>query len=116
MTELSGAPRTLLFTVFGTVLYIDVASGHLRHGPVESSPVNAVFVAEPGWGQTHRKGRLMQDKGASLEPIVCLPDHCQTVSSMESGRDSAVGTPLELVPVERGLPTPLAQDLFLPAA
>ena len=115
MMDSSGAPRARLFTVFGTVLYIDVASGHLRHGPVESSPANAVFVADPGWGQPHRTGRLMQDKGDSLESIVCLPDHCQTVSSMESGRDSAVGTPLEMVPLERGLIAFAAEGLFLMA-
>jgi FkbM family methyltransferase len=115
MMDNSGAPRARLFTVFGTVLFIDVASGHLRHGPVESSPANAVFVADPGWGQPHRTGRLMQDKGDSLEPIICLPDHCQTVSSMESGRDSAVGTPLELVPLERGLIGLATEGLFLMA-
>jgi hypothetical protein len=68
----SNAPRARSFTVFGTVLYVDVASGHLRHGPVESSPTNAVFMADPGWGQPHRMGRLMQDKGDSLESIVCV--------------------------------------------
>jgi len=115
MTDNSGAPRARLFTVFGTVLYIDVASGHLRHGPVESSPTNAVFMPDPGWRQPHRTGRLMQDKGDSLESIVCLPDHCQTVSSMESGRDSAVGTPLEMVPLERGLIAFAAEGLFLTA-
>src|ERR1700730_12609704 len=103
MMDNSGTPRARLFTVFGTVLYIDVASGHLRHGPVESSPAKAVFVADPGGGQPQRMRGLMQAKGDSLEPIVCLPDLCQTLSSMESGRDSAVVTPLELVPLERGL-------------
>ncbi len=115
MMDNSGAPRARLITAFGTVLYVDVVSGHLRHGPVESSPANAVFVADPGWRQPHRKGRLMQDKGDSLEPIVCLADSCQTVSSMESGRDSAVGTPLELVPLERGLIAFAAEGLFLMA-
>src|SRR6266852_6651558 len=115
MMDSSGAPRARLFTVFGTVLYVDVASGHLRHGPVESSPANAVFVADPGWGQPHRTGRLMQHKGDSLESIVCLPDHCQTVSSIESGRDSAVGTPLELVLLERGLIAFAAESMFLMA-
>jgi hypothetical protein len=115
MMDSLSAPRARLFTAFGTLLYVDVATGYLRHGPVESSPANAVFVAEPGWGQPHRTGRLMQDKGDSLEPIVCLPDHCQTVSSMESGRDSAVGTPLELVRLERGLIAFGAEGLFLMA-
>ena len=46
MSDLSTAPRARLFTAFGTVLYVDVASGELRHGPIESSPANAVFVAD----------------------------------------------------------------------
>src|SRR4029077_11329648 len=109
------APRARLFTAFGTVLYVDVASGCLRHGPVENSPANASFVAELSWGHPRGMLRLMQDKGDALEPIVCLPDHCQTVSSMESGRDSAVGTVLELVPLERGLVAFAAEGLFLMA-
>ena len=115
MTDLSHAPRARLFTVFGTVLYVDAASGHLRHGPVETCPANAVFVAEPGWGQPHRKGRLVQEKADSLEPIVCLPDHCQTASSMENGGNSAAGTLLELVPLERGLIAFTANGLYLMA-
>jgi hypothetical protein len=82
----SNAPRARLFTVFGTVLYVDVASGHLRHGPVESSPVNALFVAEPGWRQSHRRGRLMQDKGDSLEPIICLADSSRAWRAAEIRR------------------------------
>jgi glycosyltransferase involved in cell wall biosynthesis len=114
MTDLS-APPTYLFTAFGTVLYVDVATGRLRHGPVESSPANAVFVAEPGWGQSHRKGWLMQEKGDSRELIACLSDHCQAVSSMERGGNSAAGTLLELVPLERGLIAFTADGLFLTA-
>jgi hypothetical protein len=114
MMDLSGAPRARLFTVFGTALYVDVASGCLRHGPAESSPANAVFVAEPGWGQPHRTGRLMRDKGHSLEPIACLSGSCQTVSVMESGPNMAAGTLLELH-LERGLIALTAQELFLMA-
>jgi glycosyltransferase involved in cell wall biosynthesis len=114
MMDLSGAARARLFTVFGTVLYVDIASGHLRHGPVESSPANALFVA-PGWGQSHRRGWLMQDKGGSLEPIVCLSGSCQTVSGMESVPNMAAGTLLELIPLERGLIALTAEEWFLTA-
>jgi len=115
MKDRSGAHRARLFTAFGTVLYVDVASGRLRHGPAETSPANAVFVAEPGWGQPDRKGRLMHDKGDSLEPIACLPDHCQAISSRKGSRKLEAGTLLELVPLERGLVALSAQDLFLMA-
>jgi glycosyltransferase involved in cell wall biosynthesis len=115
MTHLPSAPRTHLFTVFGTVLYVDVVSGHLRHGPIETSPANALFVADPGWRDAHRVGRLMHDKGDSLEPIACLSDHCQTVSSTGNGGDLANATSLKLIPLERGLIALTAKDLFLSA-
>ena len=47
MSDLSTSPRARLITAFGTVLYVDGASGELWHGPIESSPANAVFVADP---------------------------------------------------------------------
>ena len=115
MIDVSGAPRARLITVFGTVLYVDVASGFLRHGPVESSPVNAFFVVDPGWGQRQRNGLLMHDKGDSLEPINCGADSCQTVSGTEGGPCIAAGTLLELVPLERGMIAFAAGGLFLMA-
>ncbi len=115
MTDLSNPPPARLFTTFGTVLYVDVASGQLRHGPVESSPANAVFVADAGWAGPNRRGWLMQDLGDSREPIVCLPERCQTVSSVKGDIDAAAATLLELVPIERGLIAFTAKDLFLVA-
>ena len=37
MSDLSTAPRARLITAFGTVLYVDVASGELRHGPSKAA-------------------------------------------------------------------------------
>jgi hypothetical protein len=42
------APRARLFTVFGTVLYVDVASGCLRHGPYHGCHRDWTAVQ---WGQ-----------------------------------------------------------------
>lgn len=39
--------RTRLLVAFGTGLYVEAAAGELRHGPTESSPANALFVADP---------------------------------------------------------------------
>src|ERR1700752_2256503 len=103
MTNLARSSRARLFTVFGTVLYVDVVSGHLRHGPAETSPANALFVADPVWRDAHRVVRLMHDKGDSMYPIACLSDHCQTVSSTGNGGDLANATSLKLIPLERGL-------------
>ncbi len=63
MSDLSAAPRTRLLTAFGTVLYVDVPSGELRHGPVESSPANALFVADPSPARLRRRGWLMHHAG-----------------------------------------------------
>src|ERR1700719_234024 len=73
MTDLS-APPARLITAFGTVLYVDIASGDLRHGPIESSPANAVFLAEPSAAASGHHGYLVHDSGAARAPIVCLPD------------------------------------------
>ena len=59
MTELSTLPHARLLTAFGTVLFVDVASGELRHGPMESSPVNTLFVADPGTSGPHYQGWLV---------------------------------------------------------
>jgi glycosyltransferase involved in cell wall biosynthesis/predicted O-methyltransferase YrrM len=114
MTDLSAAPRTRLFTAFGTVLYVDVVSGELRHGSIESSPTNALFVADPGLAGPYRQGRLMHDSGESREPFVCLVGHCHSISRAE-GNASATPTVLELIPLERGLITFTAEGLFLSA-
>ncbi len=113
MTDISGAPRARLFTVFGTVLHVEAASGCLRHGPVETSPANAVFMAEPSWGEASRKGRLMQDKGDCLQPIAVLSEHSQIASSAEPAPNLAAGTSLELVHLQRGLFALTAHGLFL---
>ena len=76
MSDLSTAPRARLITAFGTVLYVDVASGELRHGPIESSPANALFVADPSSAGPRRRGWLMHDAEGSREPLVCYADRC----------------------------------------
>ncbi len=85
--------RTRLLTAFGTVVHVDPASGELRHGPIESSPANAWFVAEPGSRGPHRLGRLVHDPGD----------------------DSGAPMTLELIPLERGLVALAAGGRFLSA-
>jgi hypothetical protein len=115
MTELSTAAPARLVTVFGTVLYVDVASGELRHGAIESSPANAVFMADPSSMGSRRRGWLMHDAGDSREPIACLADRCKSVSSLGENAPSASATLLELIPLERGLIAFRAGGLFLSA-
>jgi predicted O-methyltransferase YrrM/glycosyltransferase involved in cell wall biosynthesis len=113
MTDLSTAPHTRLLTAFGTVLYVDFASGELRHGPIESSPANALFVADQNSSEADRLGWLMHDQGESKDPIVCGGERCQSVSNVEKDRQPAAATLLELIPLERGLIAFRSAGLFL---
>jgi hypothetical protein len=115
MSDLSAAPRARLFTAFGTVLYLDVASGELRHGAIETSLANAVFVRDPGSAGPHRQGWLMHEADGTREPIVCLADGCHSVSRSEGDSGSASPTVLELIPLERGLIAFKVGNLFLSA-
>jgi hypothetical protein len=115
MSDLSIAPRARLFTLFGTVLYVHVASGEIRHGAIDTSPANAMFAADPSSAGPHRRGWLMYDAGSSRELIVCLADCCHSVSRSEGGGGSASPTVLDLIPLERGLIAFKAGDFFLSA-
>lgn len=115
MSDLATAPRARLFTAFGTVLYVDVASGELRHGPAESSPANAFFVADLDAAGPRQLGLLVHDTGVLHEPILCLADRCRLISGKERRHRAASGTALELIPLERGLMTFRAGSTFLRA-
>jgi hypothetical protein len=96
-------PPARLFTNWGTVLHVDPASGELRHGPIEKSPVNAVFVIDSASSEEVHRGWLMHDTGAALLPIVCLGEHSWTAASGELGENAAPPTLFELIPLERGI-------------
>lgn len=104
-----------LFTAFGTALYVDAASGELRHGPIERSPANAVFVADPGLAEPYCRGWLMHDADLSRKPLVCRADRCHVASRSEDASGSTSPTVLELIPLERGLIAFRAGDFFLSA-
>jgi predicted O-methyltransferase YrrM/glycosyltransferase involved in cell wall biosynthesis len=115
MTDLSAARPARLFTAFGTVLYVDVASGELRHGAIESSPANAFFVADPGPSLPYRPGWLRHESGDTREPIVCLADRSHFVPREAGANGTVAPTMLELIPLERGLIAFQAGKLFLSA-
>jgi hypothetical protein len=114
LSNLSAVRPVRLFTAFGTVVYVDSASGELRHGPLETSPGNAGFVADASQAGPHHQGWLMHDTGRGHELIACASDCCQTVS--QAGERPAAPTMLELIPLERGLIAFRAKELFLSAA
>ena len=62
------------------MLYVDSAPGQLRYGPTETSPENAVFVADRTAAGPYREGRFMFDNGERSEPIACGALSCRTVS------------------------------------
>ena len=115
MSELSSAPRARLITAFGTLVYVDAASGELRHGEAESSPTNAFFVADPSATGAYRHGLLVYDTGVSCDPIVCQADGSCCVSRVNGHGGRLSATLFELIPLERGLIAFNARALFLSA-
>jgi glycosyltransferase involved in cell wall biosynthesis len=96
------APRTRLFTTFGTVFYVEIASGQLRHGAIDGSPPNAIFIADQGLFEGSRTGWLMHDTGDGLQPIGGSPDGCWSAGAETSSARLASAV-FQLVPLERGL-------------
>jgi glycosyltransferase involved in cell wall biosynthesis len=113
MTDLSALPPARVFTTWGTVLYVDAASGQLRHGAIETSAANTVFVAEPTSTELRRQGWMMHVSGETLDPIACGALSCRSVSGAKGGDPPATPTLLELVPLERGLIAFRAGGVFL---
>src|ERR1700733_2210894 len=107
MSDLSTAPFERLITAFGTVLYVDTASGELRHGPIANSPPNAVFVSDGS------SGRLMHDVAGSPQPLVCQTDGCRVAGTAESADPSAKQTVFEIVPTDPGKVGLKAEGVFL---
>ncbi len=95
MSELASAPCARLVTVFGTVLYVDAASGELRHGPHDSSPANAAFVADPDCRGHPAGARSRTIADGTSEPIVCLADRSICFLRPESDGGSLAPTILE---------------------
>ncbi len=108
MTETMLERRARLFTAFGTVLYIDPISRQLRHGPVESSPANLYFVAEPSFSTVSSRGRLMHESRGERTFVLCRSDRCYAI-----GRDGAGPAELQLTRLERGLIALRGGDCFL---
>ncbi|MGX7874084.1 hypothetical protein ACVDG5_016210 [Mesorhizobium sp. ORM6] len=104
-----------LFTVFGTVMYVDAFTGELRHGPVESSPANAFFESAKNSAGTNRQGQLTHAINGSHEPIACYPDTRLFVLRSQRENQAVDPTTFELIPLERGLLTLKSGSLFLSA-
>jgi hypothetical protein len=102
----SATPSNRLFTSHGTVLYVDPA-GELRHGPADSSPINASLVSDGAYGQ------IICEAAGARQPIVCLLDRCQTLESANRRDGPFTPTILEVVPLKPGAVGLKAGGVFL---
>jgi hypothetical protein len=113
MSSLATAPPTRLFTTWGTVLYVDADSGELRHGPIDSGPENAVFVADADVLPGRRQGWMVYNQGDTAKRILCTPEKGFAVAGVEGDDGLDTATLLELIPLERGLIAFTAEGRFL---
>lgn len=113
---MSGSPLqpARLFTVFGTVLYVEPFTGELRHGAVESSPANVFFESGASSGGS-RLGQLTYVVNGSHQSIACYPETCFTIPQSRRENPAVDPTTFELIPLERGLLTLKSGGLFLSA-
>ena len=82
MNNLSTASRrTHLHTTLGTVIYVDAASGQLRHGTIDERQVNVVLIAEQPTIPGPQTASLMYNAADIFEPIVISADRCCRSSS-----------------------------------
>lgn len=102
-----------LFTTFGTVLYIDVASRELRHGPNDSSPSNVMFLADKNSPEESVAGWLMHEQAGQLLPITCSAQYSCSASSGTARSGVATPTKFHFVRLERGLVGLKSGDLYL---
>jgi hypothetical protein len=100
-----------VYTTHGTVLYVDGISRELRHGPIVSSPVNALFLPDGS------HGRIMYDAGDSLQALSCSSGRSELLACAEAQDsetdDTTRSLPLEVVRLDLGLIGLRARDLFL---
>lgn len=103
MNNLSTAPRARLHTTFGTVVFVDAASGEVRHGAIDDTRANAVLVADQSLIEGPRTAWLMYDAFGVLEPIMLSADGCWRASSTKMSGASVKPRSLRMVRLDRGL-------------
>ena len=107
------SPPARIFTTWGTVLYVDADTRELRHGPIDGSPENAFFLADPRGGGTRPRGWLAQGFGESARLIACLPERSVALLEGDDEGQAASATMLTVVELERGLVGLEANGTFL---
>ena len=106
-------PLTRLYTPNGRQLYIDLASGHVRHGDKGATDPEVFFLGAPAQSDDRSQGWLVYvDKGA-LQPITRLEDGVCGASFQQETGSWVAPTLLQAVPLERGLAAFRGEGLFL---
>ena len=88
-------PAMRIVTTHGTIFYVDIASGELRHGTAASRPHNARFAAQG------ERGQILYESDGRLHPVLCLLHGSHTVDSMARG-GPAEPTDFEIVRLAGG--------------
>jgi hypothetical protein len=96
-----------IFTIHGTVLYVESTNGELRHGPPATSPRNAGIISDGSSGQ------IMYMADGALQPIACLTHSSQSISALEKAAVSAIPTRLDIVQLDGGWIALKAQNQYL---
>jgi len=115
MTSPIVSPPTRIFTTWGTVLYVDPASGELRHGPIDGSPENAFFLPDPRPEGSRPRGCLALGFGDTAQLIACRAERSRTLGESDEKDQAAAATRLTVVELERGLVGLQANGAFLSA-
>ncbi|HLQ90069.1 MAG TPA: glycosyltransferase [Xanthobacteraceae bacterium] len=101
----ASAPR--IFTKHQTWLYVDPATGELRHGPDGGHHFNVTFVKHG------TRGQIVHEHGNVQKPIVAQPDRCFVVDRQTAPAGSLTPAVFEVVELDRGWVGLKADGVFL---
>lgn len=104
-----------VLTCFGTQLYLDAASGELRHGDVGAVPANVLLQPDEIGGTSSSFARLVYSAGGRQGDIDCRVDRCAPAAGGAKPADDGRAIVLEVVALERGLFALAAHGRFLMA-
>ena len=100
---------TRILTTFGTMVYVDVESGELRHGQPGNCPDNALFQAHEG------HGRILYQGLNGRQGISCHSDGSRLVEDRDTLETVRKATYFEIVEAGQGLKGLRSGGLFLSA-
>lgn len=86
-----------IFTLHGTVLYVDESSGEMRHGSVADSPCNVVFVWREGYGEI-----VYRPEGEDQEVTITVDSATNALLAGNSKDTTRMPANFEKVPMTNG--------------